>query len=156
MKYIVLMFLSMLPAGSVLSQGLPPPSRTVYRCEEAGKIRYSDSPCIGARRIDVEPTRGFDRSTGKELVGQDVRTERNREMFAEAIRPLTGMDARQLDKAGRRMKLPPDAQRECQRLDREIPLAEQAERRALQPYALAAARETLHGLRTKFRQSRCE
>ena len=156
MTYIALLFLTMLPVGSVFSQSLPPPSRTVYRCEEAGKIRYSDSPCLGARRIDVEPTRGFDRSTGRELFGHDVRTERNREMFAEAIRPLTGMDARQLDKAGRRMKLSPDAQRECQRLDREIPLTKQAERQALQPHALAAARETLHGLRMASRNSRCE
>ncbi len=77
-------------------------------------------------------------------------------MFADVLRPLTGMDAKQLDKAGRRTRLTQDAQHECRRLDREIPLAELSERQASHPNALRTARETLLALRTAFRKSGCE
>jgi hypothetical protein len=51
-------------------------------------------------------------------------------MFAEAIRPLTGMDAKQLEIQGRRMRLSAEAQRECRALDAQIPEAEREEGRA--------------------------
>ena len=35
------------------AQSLPAPSRTVFKCEEGGRIVYSDSPCLGAKKIDV-------------------------------------------------------------------------------------------------------
>lgn len=57
------------------------------------KMVYSDSPCLGAQKIDVEGTRGLSKSSGCEQVGNDVRREQHRETFADAIRPLTGMDA---------------------------------------------------------------
>ena len=43
---------------------LPPTSRTVYKCQEGAKTVYSDEPCLGAQRINVEPTRGLDKSSG--------------------------------------------------------------------------------------------
>jgi len=38
-------------------QNLPPSSRTDFRSEVDGKVTYSDSPCLGARKVEVEPTR---------------------------------------------------------------------------------------------------
>lgn len=156
MKFAVMLIVSALFPNTVFAQSVPAPSRTVYRCEEAGKVRYSDTPCLGARRIDVEPTRGLSRSTGKELVGRDVRAEQQREMFADALRPLTGIDARQLDKAGRRTRLTREARQECRRLDQEIPLAEQSERQASNADVSRTGQEALLTLRTAFRESGCE
>jgi hypothetical protein len=51
-------------------------------------------------------------------------------MFAEALRPLTGMNAKQLDLHGRRMKLSPEAQRECRALDAQTPATERDEAQA--------------------------
>lgn len=66
-------FILLIPAVDyVCAQSLPPPSRTVFRCEEGGKVVYSDSPCVGARKIDVEPTRGVSKLSGRERVGRDV------------------------------------------------------------------------------------
>ena len=142
--------------AGALAQGLPPPSRTVYRCEVDGKVRYSDAPCLGARKVDVEPTRGLNQSSGRTVVGQDVSRERQREAFAEGIRPVTGMDARQLNQAGRRQKLSPAMQRQCQVWDQQIPVAESAEKAAKAAADLAAAQRRLLELRTAYRKSGCD
>ena len=136
------------------SQKLPPTSRSVFKCEVAGKVVYSDAPCLGAQKIDVEPTRGLSKTSGREQVGNDVRREQHREMFAEAVRPLTGMDAKQLDVQGRRMKLTADAQRECRRLDAEIPVAEKQEKLVKQP-ALTDVQAQLFRMRRSFREQGC-
>lgn len=70
-------------ASSVAAQSLPPTSRTVYRCEDGNKVLYSDSPCLSAKKVDVEPTRGLNKSTGREQIGQDVRREKHNEQMAE-------------------------------------------------------------------------
>lgn len=136
------------------TQKLPPTSRSVFKCEVAGKVVYSDAPCLGAQKLDVEPTRGLSKTSGREQVGNDVRREQNREMFADAFRPLTGMDAKQLDVQGRRMQLTPDAQRECRRLDAEIPVAEKQEKLAKQQ-ALADVQAQLLRMRRSFREQGC-
>lgn len=141
-------------AGGAFAQKLPAPSRTVYKCEVNGKVVYSDDPCVGAQKLDVEPTRGVNRSTGVKREGADVRREHQREGFAEAVRPITGMDAKQMDKAGRRMKLQPEAQRECRWLDSAIPAQENRERLARMQDREAAQRE-LHALRVRSRELRC-
>jgi hypothetical protein len=38
--------------------------KPVYRCETAGKVSYSDAPCVGAKEIDATPTQGMDKMTG--------------------------------------------------------------------------------------------
>jgi hypothetical protein len=136
------------------SQKLAPTSRSVFKCEVAGKVAYSDSPCLGAQKIDVEPTRGLSKTSGREQVGNDVRREQHREMFADAIRPLTGMDAKQLDVQGRRMKLTTDAQGECRRLDAEIPIAEKQEKLVKQQ-ALADVQAQLFRMRRSFLEQGC-
>lgn len=86
---------------------------------------YSDAPCLGAERLEIEPTRGVGKTTGR-----DVQREQHQEMIAEAIRPLTGMDAKQLEVQGRRMKLSAKAQSECRGSDAQISEAEREEGRA--------------------------
>ncbi|MFG6430280.1 DUF4124 domain-containing protein [Roseateles sp. LYH14W] len=138
------------------AQTLPKASRTVYKCEEGGKVNYSDSPCLGATKVDVEPTRGLNKSSGRELQGQDVRNERLREGMAEAIKPLTGMNAQQVDQFGRRQRLSPEAQRQCRALDRELPMAEAAEDAAKVGAELKAAQKRLLDARTAYRKLGCD
>lgn len=130
-------------------QPTPPPSRTVYKCEVGGKVHYSDSPCVGAQKVDVTPTRGLNKSTGRELTGSDVRREVFREQLSDAVRPITGMNAQQLDQAGRRMKLSSEAQVACLQLDQALPLAEQAAQGAS---ALKAQQLELFKLRKRYRE----
>ena len=147
-------FCSLAVGTAALAQSLPPPSRTFFKYEAAGKVVYSDSPCLGARAIDVEPTCGADKITGKPRIGPDVQRERTREQFAEGLRPLTGLDTKQLDTAGRRLKLTADGQAQCGRLDTQIPAAEAGEARAT-----GACRQEIQGrllrLRQQFRELRC-
>lgn len=150
--FIALLFIT----EFAFAQGLPHPSRTVFKCQEGNGTYYSDSPCPGATKVDVTPTRGLNKSTGKELIGTDVRRERNREIMAEALRPLTGKDAEQLDQFGRRYKLPTQAQQQCRKLDGEIPRWEQAERSAATKASLSEVQGTLFQLRKQYRELRCE
>lgn len=136
------------------AQSLPPPAKTVFKCEEGGKIVYSDSPCLGARKIDVEPTRGVSKLSGKERIGSAVQNERLQEQIAEAVRPITGMNPKQLDTFGRRQKLSSAAQRECLRLDEQVMTAERDERIATGP-VLADIQARLFGLRKRFRELGC-
>lgn len=157
-KKALLMVVMALAMSSVLSstsaQSLPSPSRTVFKCDVGGKVTYSDSPCLGAQKIDLEPTRGVSKLSGAERIGADVRREQNRELIAEAIRPITGKDAKQLDILGRRMKLSPEAQRECQQLDTVIPAAEVREK-ASTGTALHDAQVEIYKMRTRFRELHC-
>lgn len=138
-----------------LSQSLPPPSRTVYKCEIKGKVTYSDEPCLGAQRIEVEPTRGLSKSSGRERVGADVQREHWRETLAEGVRPLTGMDAKHFDQAGRRTRLTPEVQRSCATLDREVPALEEREARATGEVRASVQRQLLAS-RQRFRELRCQ
>ena len=137
----------------VNAQQLPSPSRSAYRCEVDGKVIYSDTPCLGARRVDVEPSRGMTTS-GVEMPGADVRKEHAREGLAQAIQPITGMNARQFDASERRMKLTPAASRECRQLDADIPAAENAERLVV-PQEKARIRAQILNLRRRFQELRC-
>lgn len=133
---------------------VPDASRTVFKCTVNGKVTYSDDPCPGAQRIDIEPARGVSKSTGKERIGSDVRREHQREMIAEAVKPLTGMDAKQLEVKGRRMKLPPGVASESAALDRKIAKAEALER-TVTGDAYAVAQRDLLLLRDRYRSARC-
>ena len=99
-------------SGRVSSQNLPPPSSTVFKCEANGRIVYTDSPCMGAQRIEIDPT------------------------------------------PEHRVKLTPEAQRECQRFDTAIPRAEGEEKRATKA-TIAEAQRRLFDLRTRFRDLGC-
>lgn len=136
-----------------VAQKVPAPSREVFRCEVGGKVTYSDAPCLGAKKVDVEPTRGMT-STGKERAGADVQQERLNEAMAEAIRPLTGKDAKQLRTDAKRRRLSASAQRECGALDASIPDAERRELQAGVEARPMIQRELL-GARQRFIQLGC-
>lgn len=140
--------------GVATAQSLPAPSRTVYKCEEAGKVVYSDSPCLGAKRVDVEPTRGLDQMSGKKQVGKDVRREQRQEVMAQALKPLTNETPDQYKQRVRRSKLSPSAQAKCQRLDRQVDRAE-AQEKAATPANLAAVQDRLLRLRLEQRDLKC-
>ena len=152
----LLSLVPLLCVTAVYGQHLPQPSRTVYKCEEGGKVNYSDSPCLGAKKVDVEPTRGLNKSTGRELQGQDVRNERFREDVADAIKPLTGMSAKQTDQFGRRMRLSPQARQQCLLLDPQLPAAAAAEAAAKTDAELNRAQKRLLDLRTAYRKLGCD
>lgn len=143
-KCLILAIVAGFASAVAYAQGLPPPSRDVFRCEHNGQVSYSDQPCLAAKKVDVEPTRGLNKSTGKERVGADVQRERFNEGVAEALRPITGgKDAKQMSTDARRFKLPLDAQRECRRLDQTIPDAEQREASAADETRLPIQRALL-------------
>lgn len=87
-------------------------------------------------------------------MGADVMHERRREAFAEAVRPITGMDAKQLAVQGRRNKLSSDSQQECRRLDGEISTAQQDEKAAAGP-DLKDIQAKLFQKRSRFRELGC-
>lgn len=136
------------------AQKLPPPSRTVFKCQEAGKTVYSDAPCLGAKLIDVEPTRGLNKSSGRFQIGADVQHEQHREMIAEALRPLSGLDAKQLAVQGRRRKLSLEDQMDCRRLDGDMSAAQQDEKNATQS-DLKVVQMRLYQQRKQFQKLGC-
>ncbi|WP_147383844.1 hypothetical protein [Noviherbaspirillum sedimenti] len=136
------------------AQSLPVPSRTVFKCEINGKVVYSDSPCLGAQRLDIQPTRGVDKSTGNERIGKDVRQERSDEQMAKAWEPIFAETPEQRAKRHRRAALKPEARTQCSRLDQEIALAEQAER-SVTKAMLSDVQSDLMRLRRQYRESRC-
>ena len=152
--WLVAIFISTLVNMAIAQSTLPPTSRTVYKCNEKGKTVYSDAPCLGATKVDVEPTRGFNKDTGREIIGNDVRRETRSEMMAEAIKPLTGMNADQYKVYERRYKLSPKSKQACKRLDQLIPQAEFAEKHA-SPEELAIAKNNLFVLRKSYSKNGC-
>jgi len=126
----------------------------MYKCKINGTTTYSDTPCLGATKLEVEPTSGVNKLSGKERTGHDVFYERDFERFAQNTRPLTGMDAKQLKTATRRNQLSPLEQQACRQLDQELPMIEDEERRAVQP-ALRDVQAHLFIKRKKFHELGC-
>ena len=145
---------AMLLGQICFAQSLPTPSRTVFKCTQNGKVIYSDSPCLGAQRLEIEPTRGVSKLSGKEKVGSDVRNEINREVFAEAVRLLTGMNDKELKTFGKRQKLTAELQRECRAMDIEIPHLEAKEKSAVKE-ASQQVQQELFRVRSRYRTIGC-
>jgi hypothetical protein len=75
-------------------------------------------------------------------------------MVAEAIRPLTGLDAKQLAVRGRRNKLSLEDQMECRVLDGDMSAAQQDEKNATQS-DLKDVQLKLYQLRKRFHKLGC-
>ena len=81
---------------------------------------------VGLRKPGRDPGRAWradqrcNAATGKKPIGPGVRKELRREGFANALQPITGMNADQFETTGRRMQLTSDAKRECRILDSTI------------------------------------
>ena len=156
LPYFLITLLSGLAAPQLAAQSikLDKPTRTVYKCNTDGKIAYSDTPCLGAERIDAEPTRGLDKSSGASRVGSDVAAEKRRELMDDAIKPLTGMSSKQMDVERRRFNLPPESKQECRILDGSVAEVE-AKERVAQGTARPPIQQNLLGLRKRFRELKC-
>jgi hypothetical protein len=138
----------------LLAQSLPAPSRTIYKCEAAGKIAYTDEPCLGAKRMDIEPSRGLDKFSGKKMTGTDVSNENRRDRMADAISPIAGTDRKEFATDVRRHNLSGSAKAECRALDLDLAQVEANERAAARD-ALPAIQRDLLGLRKRFKSLRC-
>jgi hypothetical protein len=120
-----------------------------------GKVFYSDDPCLGAKKIDAEPTRGVDKLSGRERTGNDVRREQHREIIHKGlIQPITGMDAIQYETYQRRFRLAPEAKKECAELDTVIARTESDEAAAKKD-SLSSVQRHLFAQRSRYRQIGC-
>lgn len=136
------------------AQSLPVPSRIIYKCVVAGKIAYTDEPCLGAKRLDIEPSRGLSKFSGKEMIGADVQRENHRDMMADALRPLAGLNHQQYATLHRRVNLSGAAKAECGMLDQSIPQTEAVEADSAREARPAIQRDLL-SLRKRFKELRC-
>jgi hypothetical protein len=87
--------------------------------------------------------------------GADVRREIQREQMAEALCPLTGMNAKEFDVASRRMKLSPEARRKCRQLDGSIAGLERILGRANGAEGAKLQADLLNH-RRRYRELRCD
>ena len=142
---VLLLFISSLCAAT---------QPTVYRCETGGKINYSDAPCVGGKVVDVTPTQGVDKMTGRSLKGDDVRNEERRSMFDKITRPMHGLSHGEMDVLRRRQKLSTADQAQCVSLDFQVPALEAQAVRAIGS-AKGHADVQLYQARRRFFNLKC-
>lgn len=92
----------------------------MYRCESAGKVSYSDEPCIGAKVIEAIPTQGAHSLSGKKTSNAQLAEEERRKIIDKAMEELSGLTHEQMKVERRRSKLPLVEKLECATLDRLI------------------------------------
>lgn len=148
-KHLLLAGIAVVCLGTAYAGG-----SSTYKCQYGTRTEYSDEPCMGAKVVDTTPTQGMDKSTGVSRKGKDVQRVEQREALATAIRPLTGMNAEELEKAGRRQQLPVAHQRQCAALDGAIPAQEMAARNAADTDK-AKADVKLYRSRKQFKTLKC-
>ncbi len=125
-----------------------------YKCQNGGKVEYSDNPCVGATVVDTTPTKGLDKSTGRSLKGASVQREERNEVMANALKPLLGWTPAQRETATKRVNLPAAAQRECSALDAAIPREEATNQKAASGDK-ARTEVELYKSRKKFKDLKC-
>ena len=128
-------------------------AQAVYKCVAGRSVTYSNEPCLGAQVVDTTPTQGMDKSSGVSRKGEAVQNTEFRKAIADALKPLTGMNAQQLQTAGRRRKLTTAAQLECNLLDEQLP---QQEALTVSPKSSTAKlTATLFESRRRYRELNC-
>ena len=95
-------------------------SQPTYKCVTAGKVAYSDEPCVGATVVDTTPTQGLDKITGISKKGADVQKIEFNKAMAEAWRPIFAETPEQRSQRHKRWKLPGSDQLECARLEGQV------------------------------------
>ncbi|CAN5190773.1 hypothetical protein BH10PSE16_BH10PSE16_39050 [soil metagenome] len=95
-------------------------SQPTYKCVTAGKVAYSDEPCVGAIVVDTTPTQGLDKITGTSKKGADVQKIEFNKAMAEALKPVFNETPDQRSQRHKRSKLLELDKLECGRLEGEI------------------------------------
>lgn len=72
--------------------------------------------------MDVTPTQGADKMTGRSIKGNDVQREEYRTMVDNVTRPLHGLSHDEMDVIRRRQKLSSADQAQCASLDQHVPV----------------------------------
>lgn len=122
-----------------------PAADPVYRCEQGGKVTYSNEPCVGARVVDTTPTEGLDKSSGKSRKGADVQRAQTHREQAKALEPVFGETAHQRATRHKRAQLPKSAQAECAALDSAVGATASG----------PGEEQALYAKRARFRELRC-
>lgn len=129
----------------------------IYKCERDGKTTFTDEPCVGAKRIEVQPTQGLDKWSGQSKKGADVRKEEYRRLWDDSMRPLTGpVDHQQMNRRRDRYAkhLTPAEHTECERLDKTMRDLE-AQEAAAQADDLNKLQADLFKQRARYRSLKC-
>ena len=128
----------------------------VYRCEINGKVGYSDEPCRGAKRVDLRPTRGLDKLSGKSQKGADVRAEESNKQAADIFRPILRETPEQRATRHRRARnhLTPEETAQCYLLDARMRGLE-GEEKAAAGAELQRVQQKLLKQRQEHRQLKC-
>ena len=79
---------------------------------------------MGAKVIDATPNQGVDKMSGQSRKGADVQRAETNNAFDDALKPLTGRSRGEMEVLRHRVRLPPQDQAECARLDRQMPVLE--------------------------------
>jgi hypothetical protein len=156
MKILVMTTIALSAWNLSVAQTLtvPSPAKAVYKCVVSGKVVYSDDPCLGASKVDIQPNRGVDKLSGKQVVGSDVAREQYDDLFAKGIALVTGLTPGAFQVQVRRASLPDAVKRECEFLDSVIPKLEDSERAASRS-ELGQIQRSLLERRMQYRDKRC-
>lgn len=131
----------------------------VYRCEQGGKVTYTDEPCMHAKEVDVTPTEGMNRWTGKEKVSRELRNKQHREIrekgMGKALRPLTGQSDEQWQESLRYQRRPAETRDECRRLERALGPLKEGAASARPGQEKQRAETALYGTRKRFKDLKC-
>src|SRR6218665_1642293 len=134
-------------------------SNTVYRCEQGGKVIYTDEPCMNAKEVDVTPTEGMNKWSGKERVAPALQnrqaTELRRKELGKALRPLTGQDDEKWQESLKHESRPAETRNECRRLDNLIPALKESAAGAARSGDKQNAETALYNARNRFKDLKC-
>ena len=118
-----------------LAQPVTPASRSAYKCKIDGKTVYSDEPCLGAQKIDIEPSKSANATTRSSASSNARRQQPRPEPQAEASAQgdhATAADAetKPAQVLSGRARLSSASQRECRDLESSITVLEREEKEA--------------------------
>jgi hypothetical protein len=121
-------------SACALAQPVSPASRSAYKCKIDGKTVYSDEPCLGAQKIDVEPSKSNaatrSTSTGSSARRQQPRPEPQAEASAEGEHPTADIETKPAQVLSGRARLSSASQRECRDLESSMTALEREEKEA--------------------------
>ena len=117
-----------------LAQPVTPASRSAYKCKIDGKTVYSDEPCLGAQKIDIEPSKSANATTRSSASSnarrQQPRPEPKAEPSAEGDHASADVETKPAQVLSGRARLSSASQRECRDLESSITVLEREEKEA--------------------------